>query len=272
MYPNFNFSQNQKFVEYKKNKGQKTITVFYYTYNVLYATIFTSLAAIFYEIVKNMRENSIKKLKKERNTKLENENKSENGNKISTENLKSEKIDTTYLYENDDLSKLTMIFNKCKLLYVCSVYLVFSFNMILMLIFWPLYFIKPSLVKGKKSLLPEYLTPIFTELCEHLVPFLYSFMQLTYLKFYMNKEKISKILIRTIIYVFAIYIYITFITCKLVEDKYPYGFMNNMSWYLVILFVFGSGLAADIICMISIRLTKNNTTVQENTQKYETYE
>ena len=272
MYPNFNFSQNQTFIEFKKNNEMKTITVFYYTYNVLYATIFTSLLTIFYEVVKTMRENSIEKLKKQRNTELKNSKETKNKNKVFVENLKTEKIDTSYVYENDDLSKMTIILDKCKLGYVCSVYLTFSFNMILMLIFWPLYFIKPLLVKGKKSLMPEHLTPIFTELCEHLVPFLYSFLQLTYLKFCVNKEKISKILIRTIIYVFAIYIYITFIVCKAVEDKYPYGFMNNMSWYLVVLFVFGSGLAADIICMISMRLTKNRTIVHENTQTYETYE
>lgn len=220
LLPNFSFAQNKKFQAYVEENKIERPKIFYYTYNNLYVTTALAFIALVY---------------------------------IYIEHLKKKDVDNAMIYHNDR-SALDAVEKRVKMTYLLLSHLTFAFNFILCGIFWPLYFYDAKMVKPKKSLEKGFETYVFVELCEHLLPMIYTLINMFYI---VNiKNNMMNMHMRIFVYIYAFYNYMMFLTCRLIHHKYPYGFMNAMGDGMTILVCAGSALIGDGISIVTMYLTR----------------
>ena len=220
IYPHLEIAKNPNYVKYLDETKKGIPTIFFYTYNCLYISTAISIICIIYEIF--------------------------NAITLDKQNKTLQQLDDRYQSGRikEFLKKTIQIANTS----------LHSFNSVLVLIFWPLYFIKPSLVKPKATLIAKFATPIFTEICEHLVPFTYTFILLIIYK--------AKYNYRFITFAFGIYCYLIFSLCNAFYNRYPYAFLKDQP----MLICFALSLLADLIGLSSKTIFKERNT--KITQRY----
>lgn len=108
-----------------------------------------------------------------------------------------------------------------------------SLNLICVIIYWPLYFINPCLVKPIYTLKNDLKTPIFTELAMHLFPFLITLRLFIKDNYIFTVNLFSSILLCLC----SLYIGIIFQICKYLYGNYPYHLLEIFNLIYLICFI-----------------------------------
>ncbi|EED44568.1 hypothetical protein EBI_25415 [Enterocytozoon bieneusi H348] len=108
-----------------------------------------------------------------------------------------------------------------------------SLNLVCVIIYWPLYFINPHLVKPIYTLRNDLKTPIFTELAMHLFPFLITLRLFIKDNYVFTVNLFSGILLCLC----SIYIGIVFQLCKYLYGNYPYYLFEIFNLIYLICFI-----------------------------------
>lgn len=107
------------------------------------------------------------------------------------------------------------------------------FNSIICSTFWPLYFIKRELIIGRSFIKNNCETYLLTELCIHLVPFILSVFE----QYDIPLRKSKSVVVALILFAPSYLILLSYSKYHL--GKFPYSFMNHISYGFVVLFLFG---------------------------------
>ncbi|MDL4916311.1 MAG: hypothetical protein QRY16_21905, partial [Enterobacterales bacterium endosymbiont of Blomia tropicalis] len=108
-----------------------------------------------------------------------------------------------------------------------------SISMFVSFFFWLFFFYDRKLLENPKQLANNCATPLFTNICTHLAPFLLTLVEQWDIRLKRSKAHIFFLLVFDILYFCVI------ILCKNITGKYPYPFMRHLNMPLLILFFMG---------------------------------
>lgn len=141
-------------------------------------------------------------------------------------------------------------------LYNVLIPLSFTLEFLVTFTFWAIYYHDPCLIKGRIARLPQYQTPVLTELGQHLFPFILIILE--QIDVHIQRSRVHTPLI---VFFCAIWYTVISIVAKYKNGVYPYPFMKNirdekLRLALLSLFIISAFTIQKIYILIKTRKNK----------------